>query len=74
MGFGTTIMVYLTNVYYIIILAWTLHFFFNSFTDELPWASCGHSWNTEKCVAITGGNDATLMPNESSDSVAEYWE
>lgn len=35
-----------TGVYYIIILAWTFLYLFSSFRSELPWASCGNSWNT----------------------------
>lgn len=34
------------NVYYIVILAWALFYLFSSFTSELPWMSCAHSWNT----------------------------
>uniref|UniRef100_A0A8C2G407 Transporter n=1 Tax=Cyprinus carpio TaxID=7962 RepID=A0A8C2G407_CYPCA len=38
------------NVYYVVILAWAIFYLFNCFTTELPWASCGHYWNTENCV------------------------
>uniref|UniRef100_A0A3B5LEF5 Si:ch211-117c9.5 n=1 Tax=Xiphophorus couchianus TaxID=32473 RepID=A0A3B5LEF5_9TELE len=32
------------------ILVWGLYYFFHSFTDPLPWATCGHPWNTPNCT------------------------
>uniref|UniRef100_A0A3Q3JL62 Uncharacterized protein n=1 Tax=Monopterus albus TaxID=43700 RepID=A0A3Q3JL62_MONAL len=32
------------------ILVWGLYFFFHSFTSPLPWATCGHPWNTPNCT------------------------
>ncbi|ODM94070.1 Sodium- and chloride-dependent taurine transporter, partial [Orchesella cincta] len=48
-GYATTIICFLLNVYYIVILAWAVHFFFASFTTQLPWATCGNYWNTQNC-------------------------
>ena len=42
-GYSALMMVFLENVYYIIIVAWTLFYILNTFyniTDELPWAGC----------------------------------
>lgn len=38
------------NTYYIMILAWGLYFLIHSFTNPLPWATCGHPWNTPNCT------------------------
>uniref|UniRef100_A0A7N8XMK4 Solute carrier family 6 member 13 n=1 Tax=Mastacembelus armatus TaxID=205130 RepID=A0A7N8XMK4_9TELE len=45
-GYATQVIVALLNVYYIIVLAWAIFFLFNSFTWDLPWASCNNTWNT----------------------------
>ncbi|XP_054280657.1 sodium- and chloride-dependent creatine transporter 1-like [Macrosteles quadrilineatus] len=70
-GYGTTIICFLLNVYYIIILAWAFHYFVNSFCWELPWSSCDHWWNTENCFRGKNTSSAVLAP---VDPVIEYWE
>ncbi|XP_038054203.1 sodium- and chloride-dependent creatine transporter 1-like isoform X2 [Patiria miniata] len=49
-GYATTIVATLCNQYYIVILAWALYYFFKSMTLELPWATCGNTWNTDQCI------------------------
>lgn len=48
-GFAQLIIVFLGNVYYEVILAWTLRYLFDSFSFNLPWKSCANSWNSECC-------------------------
>ncbi|CAH1393446.1 unnamed protein product, partial [Nezara viridula] len=73
-GIGTTIICFVLNTYYIIILAWALHYFWKSFAWNLPWGSCKNDWNTENCFR----NDSFQAENGSSrvqvDPVVEYWE
>jgi len=38
-----------TDFFYNVIIAWALHYLIKSFTSDLPWATCGNSWNTEYC-------------------------
>ncbi|MGH0179553.1 UNVERIFIED_CONTAM: hypothetical protein FKN15_002117 [Acipenser sinensis] len=45
-GYATQIICAHLNVYYIIILSWAIFYLFNCFTTDLPWATCGHEWNT----------------------------
>uniref|UniRef100_A0A8C6P8V8 Transporter n=1 Tax=Nothobranchius furzeri TaxID=105023 RepID=A0A8C6P8V8_NOTFU len=45
-GYATQVIVALLNVYYIVVLAWAIFYLFNSFTWDLPWASCNNTWNT----------------------------
>lgn len=49
-GYATQVIEAHLNVYYIIILAWAIFYLSNCFTTELPWATCGHEWNTGMAV------------------------
>jgi len=48
-GIGYMVLNSLVAVYYNVIIAKALYYIFGSFTWELPWASCGHDWNTNEC-------------------------
>uniref|UniRef100_A0A674MMI9 Transporter n=1 Tax=Takifugu rubripes TaxID=31033 RepID=A0A674MMI9_TAKRU len=50
LGLASMVIVFFCNTYYIMILVWGLYFLFHSFTTPLPWATCGHSWNTPNCT------------------------
>jgi len=60
-GYSALMMVFLENVYYIIIVAWTLFYILNTFyniTDSLPWSSCEQglgTWATDDCFDPTTG-------------------
>ncbi|XP_068192467.1 sodium- and chloride-dependent GABA transporter 3-like [Antennarius striatus] len=78
------IMIQLIFRMYIIILAWALLYFINSFRDPLPWATCSNPWNTEQCVDITYANMTAIQSdnltvkwtsgNLTMSSVSEFWE
>ncbi|XP_005096200.2 sodium- and chloride-dependent creatine transporter 1 [Aplysia californica] len=75
-GLASCIIVFFLNCYYNVILSWAFYYFFSSFTSELPWEKCGHSWNTANCsenfkvtANETGVNETTLL-----DPVTEFWE
>lgn len=38
------------NVYYIVILAWAVFYFFMSMRGDVPWRTCNNIWNTVTCV------------------------
>uniref|UniRef100_A0A803JFV1 Transporter n=1 Tax=Xenopus tropicalis TaxID=8364 RepID=A0A803JFV1_XENTR len=73
-GYSSQVIVMLLNCYYIVVLAWALFYLFNSFTSELPWASCGHSWNTENCLDFYKGNSTHNVTLNGTSSVIEFWE
>ncbi|CAM9283735.1 unnamed protein product [Lampetra planeri] len=49
-GLASMVIVFFCNTYYIMVLVWGLYFFIHSFTSPLPWATCGHPWNTPNCT------------------------
>ncbi|XP_032369676.1 sodium- and chloride-dependent GABA transporter 2 isoform X2 [Etheostoma spectabile] len=76
MGYGSQVVVLYSSIYYIIILAWAFLYLFCSFNSELPWASCGNSWNTETCVEFDrrpADLNWTVAENATSP-VREFWE
>ncbi|KAK6637313.1 hypothetical protein RUM44_007728 [Polyplax serrata] len=86
-GYATMTIVFLLDVYYCIIIAWTLFYLLNTFTalPDLPWQSCGNWWNSQNCYDALNGNNTTILiqRNESfvnevaskntSTPVEEYW-
>ncbi|XP_059181411.1 sodium- and chloride-dependent betaine transporter-like [Centropristis striata] len=57
-GIASQVVVGYLNIYYIVILAWTILYLFYSFYSVLPWSSfysvlpwstCENHWNTEQC-------------------------
>ena len=57
-GYSAIVMVFLENVYYIIIVAWTMFYIFNTFYSlgsGLPWSSCekGSKYYKKKKILFT---------------------
>ncbi|XP_045167232.2 sodium- and chloride-dependent GABA transporter 1-like [Mercenaria mercenaria] len=53
LGIASQVITLYTNVYYIVVVAWALYYIAVSFTSQLPWATCGNPWNSERCY-VTG--------------------
>ena len=82
-GYATVIIVFLGNVYYEVILAWTLRYLFDSFQADLPWKYCSNKWNTnccqEKLLYGSLSSDSasspiltsSLTPNEQSTNISK---
>uniref|UniRef100_A0A672YZV7 Transporter n=1 Tax=Sphaeramia orbicularis TaxID=375764 RepID=A0A672YZV7_9TELE len=78
LGLASMVIVFFCNTYYIMILVWGLYFLFHSFTNPLPWATCGHPWNTPNCTQDfrrTCHNRSAVQAAEGMRSpVIEFWE
>uniref|UniRef100_A0A3Q2D2X6 Transporter n=1 Tax=Cyprinodon variegatus TaxID=28743 RepID=A0A3Q2D2X6_CYPVA len=78
LGLASMVIVFFCNTYYIMILVWGLYFFFHSFTNPLPWATCGHPWNTPNCTQdfrrACYNRSALQSPAGLRSPVIEFWE
>ncbi|GAA52610.1 sodium- and chloride-dependent GABA transporter 2 [Clonorchis sinensis] len=83
LGCASTLINFMVNCYYTVILSWGLHYLFASFTWVLPWTKCDQWWNTANCRTYQSGANASepvanvSVPNANvlaSDPATEYWE
>lgn len=75
-GYAVVLIAFYVDFYYNVIIAWSLHYFFNSFSAQLPWTTCGNPWNTDKCRNIAGLNGSAITAislHKTSSPTEEYW-
>ncbi|ROT82805.1 putative sodium-dependent noradrenaline transporter [Penaeus vannamei] len=48
-GYCAVLVAYFVSFYYNVIIAWSIHFVYASFSYVLPWTSCNNTWNTDDC-------------------------
>ena len=46
-GVGMVIVSSFLAIYYNVIIAWAIFYFFASFTSDLPWKHCTHDFNDQ---------------------------
>jgi solute carrier family 6 GABA transporter-like protein 6/8/11/12/13 len=75
-GVATTVIVFLLNIYYIIILAWDLYYASHAFTAILPWSHCNNTWNTYRCTESFSGLPTCNSTNATAmtATVAAVWD
>ncbi|UYV61820.1 SLC6A1, partial [Cordylochernes scorpioides] len=72
-GFASMVMIALCNIYYIVLIAYTMFYLVASFHNPLPWERCHNWWNTDLCY--DGGRNLTVNQTLAAVSpVKEYWE
>jgi len=81
-------LVFFLDIYYCVIIAWTLFYLISSFTaiPDLPWDTCDGSWNTPACFKPSANATANheLIANHTTTTfhqhnitktpVEEFWE
>ncbi|ELU16974.1 hypothetical protein CAPTEDRAFT_180018 [Capitella teleta] len=77
-GFGICVIASYVAMYYNTIIAWSLYFLVSSFRSQVPWATCGNSWNTPNCysAADLSNPNATILPrpNHSVSAANEFFD
>ncbi|XP_013413993.1 sodium- and chloride-dependent GABA transporter ine [Lingula anatina] len=72
-GLATVVISYLLCTYYNVIIAWAGYYFVQCFQTELPWATCNHTWNSDKCWDDYSPNATLLRPNDSVSPSEEFY-
>ncbi|XP_034240905.1 sodium- and chloride-dependent GABA transporter 2-like [Thrips palmi] len=80
-GYATMTLVFFLDIYYCIIIAWTLFYLIASFVTlpDLPWSGCDNEWNTAHCYDPRAngsflGDNKTDRPANRTSPVEEYWD
>nr|KAG5690225.1 hypothetical protein BaRGS_026677 [Batillaria attramentaria] len=68
-GWAVVLIAFYTDFFYNVVIAWCLHFFFASFTTDLPWTSCGNDWNTDNCYDTNGKDSDVNSTSNVTDGV-----
>ncbi|XP_038069555.1 sodium- and chloride-dependent glycine transporter 1-like [Patiria miniata] len=82
-GIGMVIVSAWVGIYYNVVITYTLYYMFQSLTTSLPWAGCGHEWNTPYCSDLvkdclanggimTVNNTCEDIGNLTTVELAEY--
>ena len=77
-GMSTMVMVTYYNIYYCVIISWSMYYFIASFTTipDVPWNTCKGWWNSPNCwlaKKTENGSTSTNVSNEKVASVIEFW-
>ena len=67
-GYASIVVSFVVSIYYNVIMAWSLLFFYNAFKANIPWVGCDHAWNTPDCHVFNASN-----PNASGVSPAREY-
>lgn len=51
LGYAMILAAAIVAIYYNMIIAWTLFYFFDSFRSDVDWKYCSHSFNTDMCFS-----------------------
>ncbi|KAG8512412.1 Sodium-dependent dopamine transporter [Galemys pyrenaicus] len=74
-GYTVILISLYVGFFYNVIIAWALHYFFSSFTLELPWTRCNHTWNSPNCSDAPSGNTSiSLSDSFRTTPAAEYFD
>ncbi|KAG1672550.1 Sodium-dependent dopamine transporter [Nymphon striatum] len=79
-GYSVVLIAFYVDFYYNVIIAWSLYFFFSSWTTELPWTHCNNRWNTKQCRELaklasinnaSSSSNATVAPTTDPNFIVK---
>jgi len=72
-GYATMTIVFWLDIYYCIIISWTLYYLFMTIVNapDLPWRDCNNTWNTPACYSEGSHKNRS---ETSKSPVEEYWD
>nr|BAC27959.1 unnamed protein product [Mus musculus] len=76
-GFTVILISFYVGFFYNVIIAWALHYFFSSFTMDLPWIHWNNTWNSPNCSDAHSSNSSDglgLNDTFGTTPAAEYFE
>ncbi|KMQ97245.1 sodium-dependent dopamine transporter [Lasius niger] len=77
-GYAVVLIAFYVDFYYNVIIAWSLRYFFASFSTMLPWTTCDNPWNTPLCrefdanVSYAFEDAMTSEMNENIGNVTRF--
>ncbi|XP_036975565.1 sodium- and chloride-dependent GABA transporter 2-like [Acanthopagrus latus] len=76
MGYASHLIITFSATSYIVIMAWAFFYLFSSFSADLPWATCGHYWNTDSCLDVSQPNVSLSVSSRLNTTlpVVEFWQ
>ncbi|XP_042855532.1 sodium- and chloride-dependent glycine transporter 1-like [Penaeus japonicus] len=67
-GIASLVINLMTLTYYIVLVSYPILFLLYSFNWDLPWATCGNSWNSPNCTVIGLDNENENMEDGVSSA------
>lgn len=52
LGYCTLVIISFFEIYYFVIVAWVLFYFYHALWPDMKWGSCDNSWNTQYCYNL----------------------
>ncbi len=76
-GYAGAVIAFWSNSYYIVVLAWSNFYLWNSLTFKtLPWETCNNPWNTIYCLSSAANLSVSEQSHSINRSVSpslEFW-
>ncbi|KAK9889615.1 hypothetical protein WA026_006989 [Henosepilachna vigintioctopunctata] len=76
-GYASMTIVFLLDIYYCIIIAWTMFYTISiiAYLPDLPWAGCDNWWNTDNCFStLSNTTNKTFLNITKASPVEEYFD